>query len=126
MDDQQKTKIKNYVKILNKNIVDDDLLDFVIDVTIDRVLLHLNQDKVDPRINRVVAQVVVGSFNKMNKEANNTGSQEREIRSISDNGQSITYSDKVKSYMATAEDDELFSGFEKLLKPYRRVRVIAG
>ncbi len=126
MDDQQKTKIKNYVKILNKTIVDDDLLDFVIDVTVDRVLLYLNQDKVDPRINRVVAQVVVSSFNKMNKEVNNTGSQEREIKSISDNGQSITYSDKVKSYMATAEDDELFSGFKELLKPYRRIHVIAG
>ena len=39
------------------------------------------------------------------------------------NGQTISYSDKVKSYLVSTDDSELFSGFSKLLAPYRRVNV---
>lgn len=125
MDDQQKEQIKNYVEILNSTVENDDLLDFVIDLTVDRVLIYLNEDKLNPKLNRVVAQAVVGVYNKTNNERSNSGAPEQAISSISDNGQSVSYSSKVKSYLGSASDDELFSGFESLLKPYRRVNVVS-
>lgn len=125
MDDHQKEQIKNYVEILNSTVENDDLLDFVIDLTVDRVLIYLNEDKLNPKLNRVVAQAVVGVYNKTNNERSNSGAPEQAISSISDNGQSVSYSSKVKSYLGSASDDELFSGFESLLKPYRRVNVVS-
>ena len=56
-------------------------------------------------------------------EAEKDGELEHNIKSISDNGQTISYSDKVKSYLVSTDDSELFSGFSKLLAPYRRVNV---
>ena len=126
MDSQQKSKIKEYIKILNTTVQDDGLLDFTIDLTVDRILLYLNETKINPKLNRVVAQAVVGVYNKANTERSSNGAPAQAISSISDNGQSISYSSQVRSYMATASDDELFSGVESLLKPYRRVHVIAG
>nr|DAK63445.1 MAG TPA: Head Tail Connector Protein [Caudoviricetes sp.] len=125
MDDQQKNLIKEYAKKLNNTITDNDLLDFVVDLTVDRVLIYLNEDKLNPKLNRVVAQAVVGVYNKTNAERTNSGAPEQAISSISDNGQSVSYSSKVKSYLGSASDDELFNGFESLLKPYRRVNVVS-
>lgn len=125
MDDQQKNLIKEYAKKLNSAITDNDLLDFVVDLTVDRVLIYLNEDKLNPKLNRVVAQAVVGVYNKTNNERSNSGAPEQAISSISDNGQSVSYSSKVKSYLGSDSDDELFNGFESLLKPYRRVNVVS-
>jgi len=125
MDDQQKNLIKEYAKKLNSAITDNDLLDFVVDLTVDRVLIYLNEDKLNPKLNRVVAQAIVGVYNKTNNERSNSGAPEQAISSISDNGQSVSYSSKVKNYLGSASDDELFNGFESLLKPYRRVNVVS-
>ena len=125
MDDQQKNLIKEYAKKLNSTITENDLLDFVVDLTVDRVLIYLNEDKLNPKLNRVVAQAIVGVYNKTNNERSNSGAPEQAISSISDNGQSVSYSSKVKNYLGSASDDELFNGFESLLKPYRRVNVVS-
>lgn len=124
MSDQQKSQIKEYINLLNKTTKDDALLDFVIDTTVDRILLYLNERALSSKLNRIVAQVVVGAFNKANAELHASGAPEQAIRSVSDNGQSVTYADRVKGYMANSDDDELFSGFKELLKPYRRPHVI--
>ena len=117
----QETRIKEYAKLLNDKIVDGDLLDFVTLEVIDRALVYLNDDELDTKLERIVARIVSGIFAESSN--NSSGDLAHDIKSISDNGQTITYSDQVKSYLISKDDEELFSGFSKLLAPYRRVNV---
>ena len=115
-------RIKANARILNNSIEDGELLDFVTEEVIDRVLLYLNDNELGERLDRVVARIISSAYADSN-EIKAEGKAEREISSISDNGQSISYSDKVKSYLVSSDDSELFRGFSKLLAPYRRVNV---
>ncbi len=122
MDANQKQQIEQYAKILNSTIPEpgDATLDFLVDEVADRVMIYLNAESVDPVLNRVLARIIVGVYNKAKAESTNTGGEEREIKQISDNGQSITYGDQAKNYLVSATDDEIFAGFEVILKRYRR------
>ena len=63
-------------------------------------------------------------FNISNDNKTSTESDQA-ISSVSDNGQSVSYSNEVKNYLASTEDNELFAGFAKLLAPYRRINVVS-
>ena len=120
-DSSQETRIKQYAKLLNDKIEDGDLLDFVTLEVKDRVLVYLNDEVLDTKLERIVARIVSGVFTESLESKD--GELEHNISSVSDNGQTISYSDKVKSYLVSTDDSELFSGFSKLLAPYRRVNV---
>lgn len=120
-DSSQETRIKEYAKLLNDKIEDGDLLDFVTLEVKDRILVYLNDETLDTKLERIVARIVSGVFTESLESKD--GELEHNISSISDNGQTISYSDKVKSYLVSTDDSELFSGFSKLLAPYRRVNV---
>ena len=120
-DSSQETRIKEYAKLLNDKIEDGDLLDFVTLEVKDRVLVYLNDEVLDTKLERIVARIVSGVFTESLQSKD--GELEHNISSVSDNGQTISYSDKVKSYLVSTDDSELFSGFSKLLAPYRRVNV---
>lgn len=122
MDADQKKQIEEYAKILNSNIPEpgDATLDFLVDEVADRIMIYLNADTINPVLNRVIARIIVGVYNKAEAEMNITGGSEREIKTISDNGQSVTYGDEAKNYLANATDEDIFSGFESILKRYRR------
>lgn len=120
-DSSQETRIKEYAKLLNDKIEDGDLLDFVTLEVKDRVLVYLNDEVLDAKLERIVARIVSGVFTESLESKD--GELEHSISSVSDNGQTISYSDKVKSYLVSTDDSELFSGFSKLLAPYRRVNV---
>ena len=122
MDETQKQQIEQYAKQLNSNIPEpgDATLDFIVDEVADRVMIYLNANSVPVILNRVLARVVVGIFNKAQAEMTTTGGAERGIKQISDNGQSVTYGDEAKNYLASATDEDIFSGFEAILKRYRR------
>ena len=118
---EQETRIKNYAKLLNSRIEDGELLDFVTLEVLDRVLVYLNDNTLDQKLERIVARIVSGVFAESQESSD--GELSHNISSISDNGQTISYSEKVKSYLVSTDDEELFSGFSKLLAPYRRVNV---
>lgn len=122
MDDTQKQLIEQYAKTLNSNIPEpgDATLDFIVDEIADRVMIYLNAGDINPVLNRVLARIVVGVYNKAQAEMNSTGGSEREVKQISDNGQSITYGEEAKNYLVNATDEDIFSGFEAILKRYRR------
>ena len=120
-DSSQESRIKEYAKLLNDKIEDGDLLDFVTLEVKDRVLVYLNDEVLDAKLERIVARIVSGVFTESLESKD--GELEHNISSVSDNGQTISYSDKVKSYLVSTDDSELFSGFSKLLAPYRRVNV---
>ena len=120
-DSEQETRIKNYAKLLNSRIEDGELLDFVTLEVLDRVLVYLNDNTLEQKLERIVARIVSGVFAESQESSD--GELSHNISSISDNGQTISYSEKVKSYLVSTDDEELFSGFSKLLAPYRRVNV---
>ena len=120
-DSEQETRIKNYAKLLNSRIEDGELLDYVTLEVLDRVLVYLNDNTLDQKLERIVARIVSGVFAESQESSD--GELSHNISSISDNGQTISYSEKVKSYLVSTDDEELFSGFSKLLAPYRRVNV---
>lgn len=122
------SEVANNAKVLNRTINDDDLLRFVVEEVVDRVSLYLRydlDDKFDPRLVKVVARVASSVFKETN---NNADSEEVEtaIKSMSDNGQSITYGDATRNYLATVDDGELFGGCSRLLQSFRRIRGVSS
>lgn len=127
MTDEQKTKIIGYVKALNDTANQEgyqSLLGLVVDEVADRVLLYLNREDLPENIERVVARIVSGIFNQT-ANAKTSSTADSAISSMSDNGQSISYSNEIKNYLSSADDNELFAGFSKLLARYRRINVVA-
>lgn len=120
---QQITRITDYVKVVNNTIDDQsdgDLLEFSVKETLDRVQLYLNVVDVPVGLERALAKTISTVFNKYKKTSGDSD-VENNVSSVSDNGQSISYTDKVKSYLITSSDEELFMGIESLLKRYRRL-----
>lgn len=126
MPEDQRARIKNYIKAINKTVVSEDeaLLDAVLGEVADRVMLYLNDTKIDSKLEHVIARIASGVFNQSRTESAG-GAPTMAISSVSDNGQSVSYSSEVQRYLTSATDQELFTGFEQLLKRYRRINVVA-
>lgn len=127
MTGEQKQRIIGYTKKLNDAAADPenaDLLDLVVDEVGDRVLLYLNSADLPENVERIVARIVSGIFNQSFNAKSSTNADSA-INSMSDNGQSISFSNEVKNYLASADDNTLFSGFADLLARYRRIDVVA-
>lgn len=78
---------------------------------------------IPPRLERTLAKVVVSSVRTIKSQ--NTAEDGR-ITSISDNGQSVSYSDKLQHFFSSSDDAEIFSGSLALLKQYRLPTVVKG
>ena len=127
MSPEQLDRIKGYVKVIDNAASDafaNALLEYCINEVYDRVLLYLNDTILDEALERVVARIVSGIFNQTTNSKTSTESDQA-ISSVSDNGQSVSFSNEVKNYLATTEDNELFAGFSKLLARYRRINVVS-
>lgn len=127
MSPEQLDRIKGYVKVIDNAASDasaNALLEYCINEVYDRVLLYLNDITLDEALERVVARIVSGIFNQTTNSKTSTESDQA-ISSVSDNGQSVSFSNEVKNYLATTEDNELFAGFSKLLARYRRINVVS-
>jgi hypothetical protein len=126
MDAEQLARITSYVQIINstaKKAEYANLLTYVISEVYDRVLLYLNDVVLDKNLERVVARVASGIFNQTFNTVSTT-LQDTAISSVSDNGQSVSYANEIKNYLASVDDTVLFAGAVKLLAPYRRINVI--
>lgn len=126
-------KIKEYLKIINKNIdaiekENEGLLDFCIGEVLDRVQLYLNSETIPTKLERILANIVNNGLKKCLKDieisSEDNTAVDQVVTSISDNGQSISYANEVTKYFTTASDEELFTGFTGLLSRYRRVKVV--
>lgn len=129
--DDVKLKIKEAVLVLFPKAGENtELLNYVVSEVLFRTLLYLNYPtdydfkKWNERFNPVIARAVMGVYTKSTEEQS-SGTVEAGIASLSDNGQSISYKDTAKQYLATATDNELFGSLAAVLKPYRRVHVIS-
>lgn len=120
------SNVKKYLKIINKNVEDSELIDFVIGEVIDRVKIYLNSETLPKHLDRILANIIDKSLKKARKEKelSEENDTNQAINSISDNGQSISYSNEIVKYFTTVSDEELFTGFSSLLSRYRRVKVV--
>lgn len=123
MDEQQIARIKEYIQIINPNVEDNDMLNFCINEVSDRILLYLNMDTIPTKLERLLSKIINTGLQKCIKSMDNDGADVF-INSISDNGQTISYTNEVKKYFATASDEELFNGVSNLISRYRRVNVV--
>lgn len=91
----------------------------------DRLSLYLNldpQDKFDERLVNISVRVVIALFEEVKDKLIGTNTNTR-VKSLSDNGQTVTFDNVARNYLASASDTELFGGVVNILKPYRRIRV---
>ena len=127
--DQFISKLKEKLKVVNSITENNDLVDFLALEMADRLSLYLNLDtdkklQYDERLVSISVRVV-SSLLQEAKDKVAGSSTETKIQSISDNGQTITFSNVAKNYIATASDSELFGGVANILKPYRRCNVVS-
>ncbi len=130
-DDFVKSMAEQVGTINQDSANDAELLQYVCEEVADRISLYLNLRpntdggfEFDKRIVKIGVRIVSGIFTQT--KANIAGtSVDTTIKSISDNGQSISYGDSTRNYLATASDGELFGGCIELLKPYRRAHVVS-
>lgn len=126
--------LEEAVKKINQAAADAaqaELLTFTCEEIADRISLYLNlqpnKDEVlefDERLVSIGARIVSGVFTQ--SKANIAGtSVDTQITSVSDNGQSISFGDATRNYLATVADGELFSGCAEILKPYRNFNVVS-
>lgn len=91
----------------------------------DRLSLYLNlgpQDVFDERLVNISVRVVIALFEEVKDKLIGTNTNTR-VKSLSDNGQTVTFDNVARNYLASASDTELFGGVVNILKPYRRIRV---
>nr|DAO14313.1 MAG TPA: tail connector protein [Caudoviricetes sp.] len=117
------------INIAVNNAENNALVDFLALEMADRLSLYLNLDtdkklQYDERLVSISARVV-SSLLQEAKDKVADSSTETKIQSISDNGQTITFSNIAKNYIVTASDSELFVGVANILKPYRRCNVVS-
>lgn len=130
--DQFISKLKEKLIVVNiaaDNADDNALVDFLAYEMADRLSLYLNLDpsnklQYDERLVSISVRVV-SSLLQEAKDKVAGSNTETKIQSISDNGQTITFSNIAKNYITTASDSELFGGVANILKPYRRCNVVS-
>lgn len=127
--DQFISKLKEKLKVVNSITENNDLVDFLSLEMADRLSLYLNLDtdkklQYDERLVSISVRVV-SSLLQEAKDKVADSNTETKIQSISDNGQTITFSNVAKNYITTASDSELFGGVANILKPYRRCNVVS-
>jgi signal transduction histidine kinase len=125
--------IKKYLKIINPTVdsiesANKGLIDFAITEVMDRVQLYLNSETIPTKLERILANIVNNGLKRCLKNielsSEDNTAVDQVVTSVSDNGQSISYSNEITNYFTTAKDNELFTGFESLLSRYRRVKVV--
>lgn len=122
--EEQILRIKEYVEILDNDIDLDEIFDFNLYEFIDRALNYMNRKELPIELERIIAKAMVQLYKKINNEEINNGEVQKEISSISDNGQSVTFSDKVKTYMINSTDDEIFYGFTSQFNRFIKAKVV--
>ena len=145
-------RIKSYAKILNSTIEDGDYLDFIVANVVDRALNYTNRTQlvdgylyilfhagytsaeilentnyegqvfghdcpIPPQMERILATVVSNTYTDIQENT-------REIKSMNDNGQSVTFGSDTATTLATATDREIFLGVTEQLDNFRMISVI--
>ncbi len=140
-------RIKEYVLIINPELIDDSYLDYVIDEVVDRALLYTNRQQLVAGYERYLDgdyyssdyyvdatgtdQPILPIQVEMERALarvvvgsyktiqDNVSNDTLNITQLSDNGQSVSYGEGVVSYLASKDDSDIFSSVKVLLDKFR-------
>jgi len=133
-----------YPAILTELDISDEYLDFMIQEVIDRALVYMNRDQlvyqyeldlenmpqdntaydefwakyaypIPSRLEKVLAHVVIGTVRTVQE---NLTADSKEVKSMKDHGQSVTFKDHFTSFLQSSSESEIFSGSVELLDRY--------
>lgn len=130
-DTTTQSRISEYVQTMDNTIEADDYLTYIINEVIDRVLVYTNRykyvDEDNPdvyttkaiplKLERIIARAVVSVYHNTREILGS--SDNKAIKSISDNGQSISYGEEAKDFLVNSSDVEMFSAIVPLLDNFR-------
>lgn len=122
-------KIKGYALVIDPSLSEETLLDYTIGEIVDRALVYTNRGQlvadyeegnidevpIPVELERPLAKVVAMSIRAM-RDNPEGGVQ---VKSISDNGQSITYGDSPASYLSSQGDADIFSSIKAVVDKFR-------
>lgn len=144
-------RIEGYVKVLYPDILTEtgisaDQLTYYITDVVDRALIYMNRDQlvvqyeedlvdydtdddiwdyydypIPPRLERTLANVVVGVVRTIVKRL---ASDTREVTKVKDQGQEVTFGEKLTNYLTSSNDSEVFTGSLTLLDKYTLGKVL--
>jgi hypothetical protein len=135
-----------YPDILTETGISADQLTYYITDVVDRALIYMNRDQlvvqyeedlvdydtdddiwdyydypIPPRLERTLANVVVGVVRTIVKRL---ASDTREVTKVKDQGQEVTFGEKLTNYLTSSNDSEVFTGSLTLLDKYTLGKVL--
>lgn len=120
--------LKEKLKLVNPSIENGELVDFMALEMADRLSLYLNLDTDNPSYDERLVSIATRVSNNLIQEVKDKvigADVMSKIQSVSDNGQTVNFTNITKNYVTTALDSELFEGVANVLKPYRRCNVVS-
>lgn len=120
--------LKEKLKLVNPSIENDELVDFMALEMADRLSLYLNLDTGNPSYDERLVSIATRVSNNLIQEVKDKvigADVMAKVQSVSDNGQTVNFTNITKNYVTTALDSELFEGVANILKPYRRCNVVS-
>ncbi len=145
------TRIKGYVTTIYPTIltdlnIDEAYLQFMVEDIVDRALVFMNREQlvdnyeedlvdypdltddfwkgyeypIPQRLEKVIAKLVVQSTRTV---VDNNTAEVGNVSSVTDNGQSVSFRDKLSNFFSSSDDSEVFSGSLALLQQYRLASV---
>ncbi len=137
--DEVKTRIKRYALLIDNSMQDDDRLDFCVDSVIDSALAYTSRDSlvydyeedlidypienpanndywavyelpIPKEIERKLARIITQVYKSINADLSDEG----QVTSITDNGQSVSFSNKKAVYTNTDMDNIIFNSMSVL------------
>ncbi|WZU00619.1 hypothetical protein MGH68_13870 [Erysipelothrix sp. D19-032] len=108
-------EIKDYVKVLDSDL---SLNDKHIEMMMNRTKVYPNRKDIPFILASTIAQMLVEQSDMTKKNADDI------VSSISDNGQSISFSNKVYQSLISQTDAQLFGSHTAILNRFRKVGVI--
>lgn len=119
----QKDRIIAYFNIRVTTTVDPDLLSYAVDELLSRAKLYLNMATIPEKFEMALVNVLVAQVSLYEKVTSGIN-QSQAIKKMDDNGQSITYGEKLLNFFATQPDNVVFASAVGVLSRYRLANVI--
>jgi len=119
----QKDRIIAYFNIRVTTTVDPDLLSYAVDELLSRAKLYLNMATIPEKFEMALVNVLVAQVSLYEKVTSGIN-QSQAIKKMEDNGQSITYGEKLLNFFATQPDNVVFASAVGVLSRYRLANVI--
>lgn len=126
--DQFISELKKKLKLVNPSVENGELVDFMALEMADRLSLYLNLDTDNPSYDERLVSIATRVSNNLIQEVKDKvigADVMSKVQSVSDNGQTVNFTNITKNYVTTALDSELFEGVANILKPYRRCNVVS-